>query len=191
MMSKIILIATITLFFSGIAFSAVPDSAVPVKQIEFDIDGLMLGDELTETFFNQYCPSRSKGKNSIECKRSLKLNGIKLSVLYFFHDHRLLAISISYLSSEYRALIKTYKRKFSQSPSNVEEPILLSTGVEYTNIKSSWSTTSGEFVIEKYGNNFKKGIAYLLSDKYEKYKEKKKEEMSPGFIKKIFGDIIN
>ncbi len=179
------------LFYSCAVFSGVPDSSTIVKQLEFDINGMKLDDKLTTEFFNKYCPSREKGNSEIECKQSLKLKGVKLSILYFFYDAKLLAISFYYPSSKYSDLIEIYTRKFSQLPENKEEPILLSTGVKYTNKKASWNTTSGEFVIEQYWNSFKKGSAHLLSAEYEKYKIKKSKIDEESILEQIFGDIIN
>lgn len=184
--NKLIFMAMVILFFTGTVFAENPEA---IKQVEFDLDGMKPGDRLTKEFLNKYCPSRLRDNETVECRQSLNLDGIDLSILYFFSNARLLAISINYPSSEYKSLIETYTRKFSQSPSSKEEPILLSTGVEYTNIKSSWNTTSGEFVVEKYGTNFNKGVAYLLSDGYENYKIKKAEEVKSGVMKKLFGDI--
>jgi hypothetical protein len=184
---KIISIGAVLFLFSP--FSMASDAA---EQIKFDINGIELGDKLSEVFFNKYCPSKYKGKSEIECKQKISLDGINLSIIYFYYDAKLLAISIDYPSFQYGDLIKTYTRKFNKSPhNNKQEAILISTGEEYTNKQSSWKTMSGEFVIEKYGNNFKRGIAYLSSFDYEEYKIKKNEAINPEFLDKLFGDIFN
>ncbi len=188
MIRQITLIATAALFFSGPVFSAVADSS---RQKEFDINGMKIGDKLTEEFFAQHCPSKSKDSKVVECKQKTELSGVQLSILYFFYDARLLAISMAYPSSHYKTLKKTYTKKFSTSPFSKNEPILVGNSVEFTNKKSSWNTISGKFVIEKYGTGFTKGIAYLKSDEYERYVVKKKEDVSPGIFKKIFGDIFD
>jgi len=183
---KIISIGAALFLFSP--FSMASDAA---EQIKFDINGVELGDKLSEVFFNKYCPPKYKGKSEIECKQNISLDGINLSIIYFYYDAKLLAISIDYPSSQYGNLIKTYTRKFDKSPhDNKQEAILISTGEEYTNELSSWKTMSGEFVIEKYGNNFKRGTAYLLSYAYEDYKIKKSEAIDSGFLDKLFGDIF-
>jgi len=191
MIRKILLIAIAALLFSESAFSVTEGSEASFKQVEFDINGNKVGDKLTKEFFNQYCPSESKDKEYIECKETIELNGVKLSILYFFYDTKLLAISMSYPSSQYDLLINTYTKKFSTSAFSKDEPILVANSVEFTNKKSSWNTISGKFVIEKYGTGFTKGIAYLKSDGYEQYVVKKKEEIEPGIIEKIFGDIFD
>lgn len=192
MISKKIILTSI-LFYSCVSFSGEPGSASLNKQLEFDINSMKIGDKLTEEFFNKYCPPLSKDNAEIECKQNFKLNEIKLSIRYFFYNAKLITISFVYPSSKYNDLIKTYTEKFSESPHNTkEESVLLSTGVEYTNQKASWNTISGEFVIEKYWNNFKKGYAHLLSTEYEKYKIKKSEgNNNEGIFKKIFGDILD
>jgi hypothetical protein len=187
---KIILV--VFLFYSCTAFSGTPDSSTLDKPLKFDLNGVKPGDKLTEEFFNKHCPSRLKGSSEIECKQRLELNGIKISILYFFYDEKLLAISFNYPSLQYDDLIRTYTRKFSRPPHNKkEDPILLSTGVKYTNKKASWNTASGEFVIEQYWNGFNKGSAHLLSLEYEKYKIRKSKESTEGVIEKIFGDIFD
>jgi hypothetical protein len=191
MINKLILVLAVTLFLSGNAFSAVTYSSTSFKQVEFDINGIKIGDELTEKFFNKYCFSELKDSDSIECKQRIKFNDVTLSVLYFFYDAKLLAISITYPSSQYKTLVDSYKKKFTISPFKQSEPILVSTDEKYINEKSSWNTTSGEFVVERYGNSLKKGIAYLMSDEYEKYVIKKKEEINPGIFRKIFGNILD
>jgi hypothetical protein len=191
--NKVILLAI--LLFSCSAYSTAQDSIVSSRQVKFDIDGVKLGDKLKESFFSKYCPSIPSDSDEIECKNNIELDGIKLSIVYFFYKSRLLAVTINYPSLKYDNLIKTYTTKFSQSPhNNQEESILLSTGVEYKNEKSSWNTISGKFVIEKYGNSLQKGVAYLFSREYERYKIKKTEEIQrsdQSFLKIIFGNIFD
>jgi hypothetical protein len=189
---KVILLGI--LLFSCSAYSAARDSIVSSRQVNFDIDGVKLGDKLKESFFSQYCPSMQSDSDEIECRNIIEMDGVKLSIVYFFYESRLLAITIKYPSQRYADLIKTYTTKFSQSPhNNQEESILLSTGIEYKNEKSSWNTISGKFVVEKYGSSLQKGVAYLFSREYERYKIKKVEEIKrsdQSFIRKIFGDIF-
>ncbi len=191
MISKKLFYSCMLIFFCN-ASSAVTDPSNSIDPIVFDIDGVKIGDTLPDNFFNQYCHHAIKGNKEVECKKTIELNNIKLSILYFVYNEKLLAISINYPSSEYTALINTYTQIFSEKPHNKkEEPVLLSTGIEYTNKKTSWNTMSGEFVIEKYGTSFQKGIAYILSNEYEEYKAIKKEEINPGVMRKLFGDIFN
>jgi hypothetical protein len=180
------------LSYSCAAFSVAQDSSVPINKIDFEIGGIKLGDTLTESFSKQHCQYSLKDNEEVECKRIINFHSIKLSILYFFYDEKLLAISIKYPSSNYNDLIKIYTKKFSQSPHNEKaEPIFLREGDSHVNMKTSWNTTSGKFVIEKYGNSFQKGIAYLSSEDYGKYKTKKKEEINPGVMRKLFGDIFD
>ncbi len=188
---KLILIGAL-LFYSCASFSVAQDSSILDKQPDFDINGMKLGDKLTVAFFNKHCSSANIDNAEIECKQKIKLNGIKLSILYFFHNGKLIALSFNYPSSKYSDLIDVYTKKFELSPhSNTEEPILLSTGAKYTNKKVSWNTASGEFVIQQYWNNLKKGSAHLSSTEYDKYKLSKSEKFNEGIIEKIFGDIFD
>jgi hypothetical protein len=193
MLFKNLLILSV-LFFASSA-NAIEQTELDIIEldiIEFEINGLKVGDKLTEDFFDNYCAKRDKGKKEIECKRKQNINGVQVSVLYLFYDSSFATVSLSYKSQMYDELVKAYSRKFSHSPHKIiEEPIILRTGVEYTNEKVLWATAAGDFYIEKYGNNFERGYAHLDSHEYIKYVAKKKSERSSSNIGKIFRGLFN
>lgn len=159
---------------------------------EFDIDGLKIGDDLTEEFSEQYCPNRNSVRKEIECKRSQNINGVPVSVLYLFYDASLVTVSLSFESKDFPKLVWAYRDKYLDFPyEEIKEPILLGDGVEYRNEKVLWSTTAGEFVIEKYGHNFTKGYAHLDSHEYSKYINKKVNQRSGGKLISLFSEIFN
>lgn len=158
-----------------------------IEQIDFDINGLKVGDKLTEEFFNNYCSKEDRKKKEIECKQELKINEIPVTAIYFYYDSSLISILLTYKSDLYHDLVKAYTIKFKHDPhKNIEEPINLRTGVQYTNKKVLWITTSGNFIIEKYSNNFNKGNAHLDSNKYIQYLAKKKSKRNDNRRYKIF-----
>ncbi len=159
---------------------------------EFDIDGLKIGDELTEEFSEQYCRNGDSGKREIECKRNQDIDGVPVSVLYLFYDDSLVTVSLSFESKVFSRLVRTYRNKYADSPyEQFDEPILLGNGDEFTNEKVSWATREGDFVIEKYGHNFKQGYAHLDSHKYSKYINKKVNQRSGGKLISLFSEIFN
>lgn len=190
MIRKLIFISVISLFYPCASCYAYAESLDSLKKSDFDINGLRIGDELSEKFLNKYCPFRHDDK-TIECKQNVILGGVKLSVLYFFHDEKLLSISFEYPSSEYHSLVNNFKRKLSKLPSREVETISTGTGDKYMNNISSWDTNDGMFVIKKYGTSLTKGVAYLKSDRYEDYLNDKKKDYTPGYFKKIFGNIFD
>ena len=161
------------------------------EQPEFDIDGLKIGDKITKEFSEQYCPIIKNDSKEIECKRNQSINGVPVSVLYLFYDDSLVTISLSFESKSFSKLVRVYRNKYLDSPyDKFEEPILLGNGVEYTNEKVLWSTTAGEFVIEKYGHNFTEGYAHLDSDKYSKYIKRKVNQRSGGKLISLFSELF-
>ncbi|MBL1142697.1 MAG: hypothetical protein HND53_11760 [Proteobacteria bacterium] len=182
-----------TLLYSSASYSGVHDLPNVIDNLpDFEFNNMKLGDNLSTVFFDKYCPAALKDSAEIECKQKTELSGINLSILYFFYNKKLLAISFNFPSSNYNDLIDIYTEKFSQSPhSNSEEPLLLNTETKYINEKSSWNTTSGEFVIAKYWNNVKKGSAHIMSNDYEKYKVDKREKLNEGIFKRIYRAIFD
>ena len=157
------------------------------EQIEFDINGLKIGDKLTEDFYNNYCPKKDGKTEELECKQELKINEIQVTALYFYYDATLISILLTYRSNLYNDLVKSYTKKFKHSPhKKIKELITLATGEKYSNEKASWVTTSGNLIIEKYGNNFSTGYVRLESNEYIKYLEEKKSSLTDSEIKKIF-----
>ena len=158
---------------------------------EFDIDGLKIGDELTEEFSEQYCRNGDSEKREIECKRKQKIDGVDVSILYLFYDASLVTVSLSFDSKDFSKLVWVYRNKYLDSPyDQFEEPISLGDGMEYTNEKVLWSTNSGDFIIEKYGHNFIKGYAHLDSKKYNKYANKKKIQRNGGKLASLFSELF-
>ena len=101
-------------------------SAIAAEKIEFDIDGLKIGDEFTEEFFESYCPKKAKDKKELQCKRELTVGGVPVVALYLFNDSELISISLSYETEQYPALVKAYSNKFDQPPhKKVEESVML------------------------------------------------------------------
>jgi len=169
-------------------FTNVNASEKPV----FDINGLKIGDKLTEEFSEQYCPIKKNASKEIECKRDQAINGVPVSVLYLFYDDSLITVSLSFESKLFAKLVSAYRNKYLDSPfEQIEEPIFLGNGVEYTNKKVLWSTTVGDFVIEKYGHNFIEGYAHLNSDKYSKYTKKKVNQRSGGKLISLFSEFFD
>ena len=158
---------------------------------EFDIDGLKIGDELTEEFSEQYCRNGDSEKREIECKRKQKIDGVDVSVLYLFYDASLVTVSLSFDSKAFPKLVRAYRNKYLDSPyEQLEELISLGDGMGYTNEKVLWSTNSGDFIIEKYGHNFIKGYAYLDSIKYNKYVNKKKIQRNNGKLASLLSELF-
>ena len=92
----------------------------------------------------------------------------------------------------YPKLVKAYSKKLSYSTyETIEDPIILGNGSEYTNKKSLWKTSSGDFVIEKYGSNLNLGYARLNSEDYKKYINRKKRERNGSKIENIFKGIFD
>ncbi|MFT5451821.1 MAG: hypothetical protein ACI9N9_001307, partial [Enterobacterales bacterium] len=159
---------------------------------EFDIDGLKIGDKLTEEFSGKYCPIKNNGSKEIECKRKYDINGIPVSVLYLFYGDSLVTVSLSFESKVYSKLVRAYQNKYLDSPyEQFKEPILLGNGEEFTNEKALWSTTAGDFVVEKYGHNFTEGYAHLDSHKYSKYINKKVNQRNGGNLISFFSEIFD
>jgi len=158
---------------------------------EFDIDGLKIGDELTEEFSDQYCRNRASEKREIECKQKLKIDGVSVSVLYLFYDASLVTVSLSFDSKAFSKLVRVYEDKYLDfSYDEIEEPVVLGDGAEYTNEKALWATTSGDFIIEKYGYKLTEGYAHLDSQKYNKYVNKKKIQRSGGKLASLFSELF-
>ena len=162
------------------------------EEVEFDINGVRVGDKLNEEFEKRHCLEKQKIKKEVECKNKTRVNGVDVTARYFFYDSSLLTISLIYDSRFYNELVKSYSNKFSRRPhENIKEVIYHGEGERHTNKKVLWRTHSGNFAIEKYWNNFTKGYAYLESPEYIKYKQRKKDEVNGGIMKKIFGDFFN
>jgi hypothetical protein len=158
---------------------------------EFDIDGLKIGDELTEEFSEQYCRNRASEKREVECKRKQKIDGVPVSVLYLFYDASLVTVSLSFDSEAFPKLVRVYEDKYLDFPyDEIEEPVVLGDGMKYTNKKVLWATTSGDFVIEKYGHNLTEGYAHLDSQKYNKYVNKKKIQRGGGKLASLFSELF-
>lgn len=166
-------------------------NANAIEQINFDIDGLKVGNKLTQEFASNYCPQKSKEEIELECKRKLNIGGVNVSALYFFYNLSLVSVSLSFESNAYHDLVKAYSRKFLHKPhKDIREAIDLNTGEQYTNNKVLWVTDSGSFFIEKYGNNFTRGYAYLNSPEYIEYVEEKKAQRGKGTIRRIFNEVL-
>ena len=162
------------------------------EEIDFNVDGLRVGDKLNEEFEKSYCLKKRKIKKEIECKKKIKINEIDVMARYFFYDSSLVTISLIYDARFYNDLVKSYANKFSRRPhENIREEIYLDENEKYTNEKVLWKTHSGDFAIEKYWNNFTKGYAYLESPEYLKYRKRKENEINGGIMKKVFGDFFN
>jgi len=158
---------------------------------EFDIDGLNIGDGLTEEFSEQYCRNSDSGKREIECKRKHKIDGVPVSVLYLFYDASLVTVSLSFDSEAFPKLVRVYEDKYLGFPyAATEEPVVLGDEVKYTNKKVLWVTASGDFIIEKYGHNLTEGYAYLDSQRYNKYANKKKIQRNGGKLANLFSELF-
>jgi hypothetical protein len=186
---KVLLITTL-LFYSCFSYS-VEEEPVVTSPLIFEINEMKIGDVLTEEFFAKNCPASLKDSAEIECKQKIKLDEISLSVLYFFYDKKLLAISFNFSSTNYNELIAIYTKRFQRSPQLSEKLIVLNTGDEHINESAKWNMNAGEFVIEKYWNNLKKGSAQLVSSDYLKYKGDKSEVEEESFFKKVFRNMFD
>lgn len=193
MLFKNLFILPVLFFASSVnAIEQIEPDIIDLDIIEFEINGLKVGDKLTSEFFDDNCSKKDKGKIEIECKRKQDIDGVQVSVLYLFYDSSLATVSFRYKSEMYPELVKAYSKKFSHLPHKIiEEPIILSTGEEYTNEKVLWATASGDYYIEKYGNNFNQGYAHLDSHKYLQYVAEKKSERNDSNIGKIFRGLFD
>lgn len=152
-------------------------SAISAEPIPFDIGGMKIGDKLTEEFAYSHCPAKDEGKAERTCHKSIKVEGADVFILYYFDEQKLISVSLSYKSEIFEEIVGVYTSKFGQPPhQEKKETVTTNAGVEYTNVIKSWNTTSGEFIVKKYGSGIDKGYAYLLSSEYEKYLIKKKNE---------------
>lgn len=162
-----------------------------IEQIDFELNGLKVGDKLTEQFKKKYCPKKSEGKKELECKKELTINGVDVSARFFFNDLSLITVSLTYDSKTYPDLVKAYSKSFSRGPhKNIKEAIDIGTGKKYTNEKVLWKTNSGDFTIEKYGSNLTRGYAYLNSPEYIQYLETKEKPADVGTIRNIFNQVF-
>lgn len=171
------------LFYAGNIFA--------IEPVKFEVAGLEIGDELTNDFYQQYCLTQANRNKEIECKRKLKMSGVSVLALYLFYDSSLIAVSFSYDSHVYVDLVKAFSKKLSHFPSKkLYETVSLNTGAQYINEKNVWHTTSGDFILEKYGNNLTKGYAHINSQEYLNYLAEKKSEVVDGEIKRLLKKIF-
>lgn len=151
--------------------------AVAGETITFNMDGMRIGDKLTEEFAYSHCAAKDKGKAERLCHKSINMEGGDIFVIYYFDDFKLVGVSLSFKASMFGDIVAAYTNKFGQSPHKKnEETVTSRAGVKYINEIKSWKTDLGEFIIEKYGSSIDKGYAYLRSKQYERYLLKKKSE---------------
>lgn len=171
----------VSLAFILVAFSAVP--AWP--GVEFNIGSMNIGDALTPEFAYQHCPAKDKGKPDIRCRKSLEIDSDEVFVSYQFDDFKLVGVELSFSPNLYDNLVAIYTQKFGTPTSQKEKKVATALNAEYTNQIAEWETTSGTFVLMKYGISISSGYAVLKSPEHQAYLEKKQSQKKKNLIDEL------
>ena len=158
-------------------------------QTVFDIKGMHIGDILNKEFAYHHCPVKDieehvglvwsddkqtyvdNGKPSdgnIKGSDSFEIDGKSVFVLYTFQNRLLVGVVIVFDTGLYDTIKKVYTDKFKQEPKVSNDTVTTGMGVQHTNETSTWQTSSGPFILKRYGGDIKNGIGMLLSPELEK-----------------------
>ncbi len=158
-------------------------------QTVFDIKGMHIGDILNKEFAYHHCPAKDieehlgwvwsdvkqtyvdNGKPSdgnITGSDSFEIDGKSVFVLYTFQNRLLVGVHIVFDTGLYDTIKKVYTDKFKQEQKVSHDTVTTGMGVQHTNETSTWQTSSGPFILKRYGADIKNGIGMLLSPELEK-----------------------
>ena len=158
-------------------------------QTVFDIKGMHIGDILNKEFAYYHCPGEDieehvgwvwsgdkqtyvdNGKPSdgnTTGSDSFEIDGKSVFVLYTFQNRLLVGVAIVFDTGLYDTIKKVYTDKFKQEPKVSNDTVTTGMGVQYTNETSTWQTSSGPFILNRYGANIKNGSGMLWSPEREK-----------------------
>ena len=158
-------------------------------QTVFDIKGMHIGDILNKEFAYHHCPAKDieehvgwvwsddkqtyvdNGKPSdgnITGSDSFEIDGKSVFVLYTFQNRLLVGVIIVFDTGLYDTIKKVYTDKFKQEPKVSNDTVTTGMGVQYTNETSTWQTSSGPFILNRYGADIKNGSGMLRSPELEK-----------------------
>lgn len=163
---------------------AAAPKAAPVVPVEFDIGGLKIGDEITKAwtrgkvFDDERLRNKPKLTDGIfltyplSCSETIACEGGEILVHYQIDERRLIGVSLAFKSDLFPLLVKTYSAKFETDPHEIiAEPVTTKLGARYENERATWQTTSGPFILEKYGSNVEEGFGSLLTPELAEYRQ--------------------
>lgn len=158
--------------------------AAPVVPVEFDIGKLKIGDEITKAwtrgkvFDDERLRKKPKLTDGIfltyplSCSETIACEGGEILVHYQIDERRLIGVSLAFKSELYPLLVKTYSAKFGTEPHEIiTEPVMTKLGAHFDNERAIWQTTSGPFILEKYGSNVEEGFGSLLTPELAEYRK--------------------
>ena len=154
-----------------------PVEPPPPKPVPFDIQGMRIGDRLTEEFRSRHCRAEDKGKPDVRGNDSIEIDGKRIFILFQFDDFKLVGVSLTFDPSAFDSIIDAYTDKFGVLPHYTKTtPVKTRLGASYTNVTARWITESGPFEVCKYGDSVDKGFAWLQSPEFSRYLERKQSQ---------------
>ncbi|HCD1304025.1 TPA: hypothetical protein I7789_RS22095 [Vibrio parahaemolyticus] len=155
-------------------------------EVNFDITGMKIGDQLTEEFRYSNCPAKDKGKPEVTCSRFIELGGGRVFVSYYFDEFKLIGAALSFKPDLFNDVLAAYTQKFDEEPESIkEEEVVTRAGVTYLNQIVAWETTSGKFEVSKYGSSISHGSAVIHSPEFVNYTKKKRAERQKELADKL------
>jgi hypothetical protein len=160
--------------------------APEITKVLFDIKGMKIGDPLTEEFARNHFPTKDKGKPDITGGEFIEIDGCKIFVLYQFDNFKLIGVALSFESGDFATVLAAYKQKFGVPPHSIRtETVSTRQNINYENVIATWETTSGPFIVQKYGSTITDGSATLHSPEYDAYWSRRQEKESKELGNKL------
>jgi hypothetical protein len=97
----------------------------------------------------------------------------------------LVGVGIVFDTGLYDTIKKVYTDKFKQEPKVSHDTVTTGMGVQYTNETSTWQTSSGPFILNRYGANIKNGSGMLWSPEREKAFNEQEGKAKEALKKKL------
>lgn len=156
-----------------------PPKTEPPKPepIVFDVGGLKIGDRISEEWENAHCPKQTNGQADVTPYEDIKGLGGDCTAMYYFENHQLFGVLLSYDPDCFQNLVDLYTDKFGCKPHKASTSILTNRlNAKFQNITVVWHTTTGDFKLTKYGSSVNTGFGYIETPKYIEYIERQTKE---------------
>ncbi|MGV3486916.1 MAG: hypothetical protein ACO1RT_21050 [Planctomycetaceae bacterium] len=152
-------------------------TVAPPPVVSFDIQGMRIGDPLTDEFAYSHCPAIDKGKADMYCSESIEIGGHEVFVLFQFADFKLIGVSLSFKPDSYDQIVSAYTAKFGSKPHDLRvEELETRMGAKFENEIAVWNTDVGSFTVQKYAGSISDGSAILMTPQRLQLHERQRAE---------------
>lgn len=168
------------------AVALVEPEPEPVEPVNFDIQGMKIGDKLIPQWAFSRMVSDQAFNPEAHGVEEIDLGGYKARIHYQFDESRLVDVAIYFDPEAFPSLVRAYTNKFQTPPHEVKSEVMENLmGASIENTTASWHTTDGPFTISKYSNKITEGCARIASPQGKSYWARKARETAREMKNKL------